>query len=77
MAGENAAAPAGGEEEGKGVFATIKDAIVRLFMAIFYVLEFIFNVIYKTFWMIGQCLEFIWYPIKERCSKCCGWCGNK
>ena len=49
--------------------SSVKDAFVGLSMGAFYVLEFIFNVIYITVWMIGQRLEFIWYPIKEKCSK--------
>ena len=53
------------EAEGKGFFATIADAFKAVFFAIFKVLEFIFNIIYYTIIYIGECLKFIWYPIKE------------
>ena len=65
------------EEEGKGFFATVWDGIKAFFFAIFKVFEFIFNVIYYTIYYILQCFEFIWYPIKENCRKCCNWCSSK
>ena len=65
------------EGEGGGFCSSLKDGIVAIFMAIFTVLEFIFNVIYYTIVYILSCLEFIWYPIKEKCGKCCRWCSNE
>ena len=64
------------EDEG-GICSSIKDGFVALFMGIFYVLEFIFNIFYYTFYYIVKSFEFIWYPIKEKCGKCCQWCSNK
>ena len=67
----------GDSEEDKGCLASTKDAIMAFFTAICKVLFFIGNVIYYTIYYIVKCFEFIWYPIKENCRKCCNWCGDK
>ena len=65
-----------GEEE-KGCWDSTKEGLASIgagiFWAIFYVCQFIKNI----FVAICACLEFVWYPIKERVSACCSWCGNK
>ena len=74
--GEEAKA-AGGAEEEKGTCAKIGDGLASVFFAILDVLNIIFKSIYWVLRQLYLCLEFIWYPIKERCMGCCNWCGNK
>ena len=65
------------EEEEGGILSSIWGAIKGFFIAIFTVIGWIFSAIYNIIIGIGECLKFIWYPIKERISVCCRWCGNK
>ena len=65
------------KDDEEGCMATTWDYIKKFFLGIFLVIEFIFKMIYNLFWYIGQCLQFIWYPIKEKCSRCCRYCSNK
>lgn len=70
MAGED-------KDEEKGCLATTWGYIKSFFLGIALVIEFIIVQIYNIFWYLIKCLEFIWYPIKEKCSRCCKWCGDK
>ena len=65
------------EEEEKGFFATICDFFGMIFKGIFWVLYGIFMGIVYVIQSIGACLQFIWYPIKERCAVCCRWCRRR
>ena len=67
----------GGAAEEKGVCAKIGDGLAAVFFAILDFLNLIFKTVKFIFSSICSCLEFIWYPIKERCAACCRWCGNK
>ena len=77
MGEEEKKAGAGGEEEEKGCWDSFKEGVGNCFLGIAGAILWIIQMIINIFWGIGQCLEFIWYPIKENCAKCCRWCGNK
>ena len=76
MAGNNATAAGKGDED-KGCLAMIWDSIMWLFTGIFSLIAFVLNLIAQFFQYLAACFKFVWYPIKERISICCRWCGNR
>ena len=73
-AGAAAAPGAKKEDEEKGCFGKLFDAISALFMFIFECVFFVVKKIYEFIMLIIYCIEFCWYPIKERVKGCCRWC---
>ena len=75
--GGGAAAAGANKEEEKGCMGKTTDALLSVLMFIFESIMWVFKQIYNLIVAIVACIEFIWYPIKERVTGCCSWCGKK